>query len=102
MFASFSDPHIQGSDVWLVSTPTIVVAPPAPALHTALTTVPVRPTPVGLKIVRSPAGSLLALASASESGVTGWPACARYVPLHSQLWARPRTKRLSEWTFGKS
>src|SRR5258708_22341225 len=83
ILASFSVPQSQLP--FAGSRPTIVVAPPAPALHTALTTVPVSPAPLGLKMVRSPAASPLAFASASASGVTGWPACARYVPLHSQL-----------------
>src|SRR6266446_8402226 len=82
ILASFSLPQSQLPVI--ESRPTMVVAPPAPALQTALTTVPVSPAPIGLRIVRSPAGSPLALASASESGVTGWPDCARYVPPHSQ------------------
>src|SRR5882757_779330 len=80
----------------------IRVAPPAPSLHTGLTIDPVKPAPAGLKMVRSPAVSPLSLASTPESGVTGWPDCARYVPLHSHPFATPRTNRFSFRTFGRS
>src|SRR5450631_1898842 len=80
----------------------IRVAPPAPSLHTGLTIDPVKPTPAGLKMVRSPAVSPLSLESTPERGVTGWPDCARYVPLHSQPFATPLTNRCSLRMFGKS
>src|ERR1700758_5831012 len=88
MLASFSLPHCHApfSEPGAVpgSIPTIEVAPPGPALHTALTLVPSPDAPPGLMIVRSPAESPLAFESTPDSGVTGWPDSARYVPPHSQ------------------
>src|SRR5215467_10731703 len=81
---------------------TMLVAPPAPALHTKLTVLPVRPTPEGLMIVRSPAESPLALESTPDKGVTGWPDSARYVPPHSHPWASALTNAWSVRTFGIS
>src|SRR5579862_76977 len=78
------------------------VAPPAPSLQTGLTIEPVLPTPAELKMVRSPAASPLSLESTAESGVTGWPDCARYVPLNSQPCASVRTKACSLLMFGTS
>src|SRR5690348_18230227 len=57
--------------------PTTRVSPPAPSLQIGRTVVPVKPTPAGLKMVRSPALSPLAFESTPERGVTGWPDCAR-------------------------
>src|SRR5580765_6404908 len=69
MLASFSLPHCQAPLAG--SIPTTEVAPPGPALHTALTLVPTPEAPPGLMMVRSPAESPFALESTPDSGVTG-------------------------------
>src|SRR5258705_8215271 len=80
----------------------MLVAPPAPALHTKLTVLPVRPTPAGLMMVRSPAESPLSFESTPDKGVTGWPDSARYVPPHSHPWARAFTNACSVRMLGIS